>query len=343
MPWRPATDDELQQAQTEGWLPGSGGAPAGGGMTSGLQGMQALAQQLNPAGQLRGQPLLDYMEKNDPEGAEFVKALKEGRATGSGRNLQKMIPIATAIYGSDFDQGAYAGRLQTRKSFMSGGKDWQNLQSYGQTIGHATELLDSIGDLGNVSFAPGVVNAGTHWLKRNLGNEKFQAAENRFNSAKGAVSEELARAFRATGMAESDVKGWKDQLDENASPAALRSTVQEAMKLLESRMETTTAGWNQSFPDQPRTVQDNLKLVAPHAAGRFEDIQAMDPTTGQMPPRQQGAQGAPGPPGPQGAAMPQNAPAPAAMAPGGIREGQTATNRQTGQRIIFRNGAWGPM
>jgi hypothetical protein len=31
------------------------------------------------------------------------------------------------------------------------------------------------------------------------------------------------------------------------------------------------------------------------------------------------------------------------MAPGGIREGQTATNRQTGQRIIFRNGAWGPL
>jgi hypothetical protein len=318
------------------------GFAGGGAAGNAMQGLQALAQQVNPAGQLQGQQLLDYMEKTDPEGASFVKALHEGRAPGTGRNLQQMMPIATAIW-PDFDQSTYAGRMQTRKSFSSGGKDWQNLQSYGQTIGHATELLDSIGDLGNVSFAPGVVNAGTHWLKRNLGNEKFQAAENRFNSAKGAVSEELARAFRATGMAESDVKGWRDQLDENSSPAALRSTVQEAMKLLESRMETTTAGWNQSFPDQPRTVQDNLKLVAPHAAGRFEDIQAMDPTTGQMPPRQQGAQGAPGPGGLQGAGMPQTAPAAAAMAPGGIREGQTATNRQTGQRIIFRNGAWGPM
>jgi hypothetical protein len=314
-------------------------AGSGGGMNP-MQGLQALAQQVNPAGQLQGQQLLDYMEKTDPEGASFVKALHEGRAPGTGRNLQQMMPIATAIW-PDFDQGNYTARMQTRKSFSSGGKDWQNLQSYGQTIGHATELLDSIGDLGNVSFAPGVVNAGTHWLRRNLGDTGFQAAENRFSSAKGAVSEELARAFRATGMAESDVKAWKDQLDENASPAALRSTVQEAMKLLESRMETTTAGWNQSFPDQQRTVQDNLKLVAPHAADRFEGIQAMDPTTGQMPARR--AQGAPGPQGPQGAGMPQNAPAAAAVAPGGIREGQTATNRQTGQRIIFRNGAWGPM
>jgi hypothetical protein len=188
-----------------------------------------------------------------------------------------------------------------------------------------------------------VINAGTHWLKRNLGDQGFQSAESRFNAAKGAVSHELATAFRKSGMAESDIKGWQDQLDENASPVQLRSTVQEALKLLESRMETTTAGWNQSFPDQQRTVQDNLRLTAPHAAQRFDDIQAMDPVTGQMPPRQQGAQGAPGPGGPQGAGMPQNAPAAAAVAPGGIREGQTATNRQTGQRIIFRNGAWGPM
>jgi hypothetical protein len=334
MPMTEVTDPALLGQLNAGYGGGGGVSPA--------QGLQALAQQFNPAGQLQGQDLLDYMEKSDPEGASFVKALHEGRAPGTGRNLQQMMPIATAIW-PDFDQTAYAGRMQTRKSFSSGGKDWQNLQAYGTTIGHATELLDSIGDLGNVSFAPGVINEGAHWLKRNLGNQGFQAAESRFNAAKGAVSHELATAFRKSGMAESDIKGWQDQLNENASPVQLRSTVQEALKLLESRMETTTAGWNQSFPDQPRTVQDNLKLTAPHAADRFEAIQAMDPVTGQMPSRQQGAQGAPGPGGPQGAAMPQSAPAPAAVAPGGIREGQTATNRQTGQRIIFRNGAWGPL
>jgi hypothetical protein len=35
--------------------------------------------------------------------------------------------------------------------------------------------------------------------------------------------------------------------------------------------------------------------------------------------------------------------APGGGAPAGFAEGQTATNPQTGQRIVFRNGAWRPM
>jgi hypothetical protein len=42
-----------------------------------------------------------------------------------------------------------------------------------------------------------------------------------------------------------------------------------------------------------------------------------------------------------GAAVSGGAPASAANAPFG--EGATATNRQTGQRMIFRNGQWQPM
>jgi hypothetical protein len=353
MPWQPVSDDELQHAQTQGWLPAGGGAPGGAGGGT-MQGLQAMAQQLNPAGQLQGQDLLNYMERNDPEGASFAKALYEGRAPGTGRNLQQMMKLASAIW-PDFDAGVYQGRAQARKSFMPGGKDYGNVRAYSTAIGHATETMKAIDDLHNSQMFPGIINPLWQGVKENLGDAQFQGAKERFERSRDALASELATAFRSQGVAEGDINRWQEGLQTSKSPVELRAGVQQALKLLGSRMETSLGGWNQTFPNRQMTLDDMLAIYSPHAAPDYHRLLNIDPATGQVPRGRMAPDtgvpgpapgGLPAPAGPQGAGGPQIAPAGPAAAPGGmggIREGQTATNRQTGQRIIFRNGGWEPL
>src|SRR5215472_16611750 len=117
MPWKEIEDPELLRQLGPGPGPAQAQVP-GGGMPWD-----------NPVGQLQGQPLLKYLEQNDPSTAAFVKALHEGKATAGGRNLQQMIPIASAIW-DDFDASAYPARLAARKAFAPGGQQAKNVQAY---------------------------------------------------------------------------------------------------------------------------------------------------------------------------------------------------------------------
>jgi hypothetical protein len=281
---------------------------------------------------LSGTDLLEHLKQTDPVTAAGIEAMHEGRLPGTGRNLQKLMPLAAlaAPPGDPFDAGVYQARQQARKSFTAGGKDWQNIQRYGTAINHATELMGTIPDLGNTSLAPGFVNPVSQFVKENIGNTKFQEAQARFARAKEALSSELGAAFRAQGLAEADVNRWEQGLHQADSPVALRSSVQEALRLLGGRMETTLSGWNNTFPNKPKTLDDILELAQPGMSQKYHSLLNVDAQTGKM---GGGAAAA----GPNAGGTPQG---PAAQ-PDPL-EGRTAINPQTGQRIMRRGGQWVP-
>jgi hypothetical protein len=284
---------------------------------------------------LTGEDYLNAVFPGDNASKAAVRAISQYKMAGTGRNIQKLMPHAAA-YDPTFDQTRYLPNIALRKSFESGA-DADNVKSYITAINHASGLDDAVNRMNNFTRAPHLLNSISQSVKYNSGNEQFQAALEDFRAHKTGVASELAKAFRNAGMAEADVQHWMDQIQETDSPVALHQAVRSAMGMLGGRMEATLNKWNSAMPNQPKTVD---QLLGPSAANYHRIL-----APGLMGGTQGAPQSAQTPQGGMGIASgPQNAPAAApGRAPGAYTEGQTATNRSTGERMIFRGGQWQPL
>jgi hypothetical protein len=211
---------------------------------------------------LQGPELLQHLEKNDPVTAAGVKGLIEGNISSSGRNLQKLAPLASLV-DPTFDASQYPIRLATRKNYTSG-KQFQEVQAINTVAGHLDNLSKSADDLNNTRFP---------WWNT-VANTPLQATGDprvdKFNTDKQAVTNELSKAYRGGHVTEGDVREWQSNISAAKSPEQLKAVIGEMNELLNSKRAALEDGYRSSMGKAP--LPEEFSSVSKRAGEVFNRV-----------------------------------------------------------------------
>jgi hypothetical protein len=119
------------------------------------------------------------------------------------------------------------------------------------------------------------------------------------------VAPEIVGIWRNAGGAEADIKRDIDSLKSSNTPEQLHGAILNIAGLMRSKIESNNYEYKSTMGHEPPQP-----FIRPDAETALQKLE-----------KRAGGQGA-------------------ASAVGGIQEGATATNPQTGQKIVFRNGKW---
>lgn len=218
----------------------------------------------------------DAFLKTLPAGvASQIKGYAEGKIqpspylmrTPAGQQMMQLV----SQYDPSFDAVNYGARAATQKDFTSG-KAAQNITAINTAMGHLLGLRKAYDNLdqgtfeGNGDFP--ALNAVKNFIGTQLGNENIQKNTADVSTKAHAVSEELAKVFRSTGMAESDVKAWEDKIDAKATPAQQKAIIDGAIELMNSRLQALGQQYNQGMG----TNKDGIQLLSPTAQQAYQQI-----------------------------------------------------------------------
>lgn len=246
-----------------------------------------------------------YLSSIDPTTAAQVKALAEGRmAFPSGTALkspywQGMLQHV-AQYDPSFDAVNYNARSGTRKAFTSG-KEAQTVNALNTVAEHLGTFSDDASDLNNTSFP--AINTVKNWIAGQTGDPTIA----RFNTAKKAVADEVAKVWRASGGSQADIEENLNNLNGAQSPAQLNAAIGTLTQLIHGKI----AALQDQYGAGMGTTANPRALISPEAQTAFDktlsragvDTTAFNQSVGaQLPQTGQSA--------PQGAASPAPAPAP---------------------------------
>jgi len=151
----------------------------------------------------------------------------------------KVLPLV-AQYDPTFDATQYNARMKLRQDFTSG-KSAQAIRSLNTVIQHMDSLDKAAAGLDN-----------SQWQLWNYAANKGREASgdprvDKFNTAATAVEDELSAVFKATGSTDTSIKQWKDRLSASKSPEQYKGIIQEAVNLLDGRMQAIQGTWNQGM------------------------------------------------------------------------------------------------
>jgi hypothetical protein len=240
-------------------------------------------------------------------------------------------------YDPSYVTSQYPAASKMRSSLTSGDYS-KTLQSANLVIQHLNTMkmsFDKMGNMGGIgTLANGPLNAG----KEALGDKNIAA----FNTARDGVATELSKVFRGTGaMSEKEIEEWKSNFNRDMSPEAMQASIQQAMEMLNARLDTVKAAYNnalgrpQDFTFLTSKTVDalkNLNIDASALDPLVDDANAADLTAGfrnedgsagtrAPPPDPAPADGQPAAPaaapGPQAAPAAPTAP-PVSMTPRGV-------------------------
>lgn len=195
-----------------------------------------------------------------PQMAAQVKALAEGRmAFPSGFALkspywQNMLS-AVAAYDPSFDAVNYNARSKTRNSFVAG-PDANNINALNTAMGHADNLSSSLAALNNTGSP--MINRPLNAIQDAVLGDPRQT---KVNEDINALSSEMAKVFRSTGMSVADIDHWRSTLSQNMSPDQQKAAVGEALSLMGSRLDALGVKYDQGMG----TTGNPLKLLSPKA------------------------------------------------------------------------------
>lgn len=205
-----------------------------------------------------------YLQAIEPTKAAQVKALAEGRmAFPTGTALkspywQSMLQDV-AQYDPTFDAVNYNARAGTRKAFTSG-KEAQTVNSLNTVAEHLGTLSDYAGDLHNTSFQP--YNRVKNAIAGTFGDPDIA----KFNTAKKAVADEVAKVWRASGGSEADIQENLRNLDGAQSPEQLNAAIGTLTKLIGGKV----AALQDQYTSGMGTTKDLRPLVSPEAKDAFD-------------------------------------------------------------------------
>lgn len=272
-----------------------GGLPGAAGGVNGAQGTPGTPQ-------LSGDSFLQTLP---PSAASQVKAIAEGKMPfPSGFALktpywQQMLS-AVSQYDPSFDAVNYNARSKARGSFTSG-PDANNITALNTAMNHAASLKDAYDSLGNTNYP--AYNSLTNYLGNALGSQNTQTNTAAVAARGHALSGELAKVFRSSGMAESDIKAWEDKLSTSATPAQSKEILNSAMDLMEGRLSALAEKYNQGMG----TSKQGIELLSPAAQKAYLKVRGSVPQTtssnGIMPQQAGQPQGQPQPTGPRPVTM----------------------------------------
>jgi hypothetical protein len=267
-----------------------------------------------------------------------VKALAEGRMpfpTGFSMRSPMMQTLIREVsqYDPSFDAADYKRRSNTYTAFTTG-KQGQNIASFNTVLGHLGTLRNSADELLSLEPFKGRFG-GANWLSQSVlsgtkggltpRDSKEYAAMQQFALDAQGVASEMERAFRGTGGNVTEIEQWKQRLDSANNPDAMRKVIEEAGKLLGSRIDAL----NDSYQRGMGPRREVSELLSPRARRVYEAIQAGEPPPSeQIIPsgRNQAGAAVPIPPQTAGAAQPpapqpQAGQSPAAPAVGTVMQG----------------------
>lgn len=215
----------------------------------------------------------DFLKTLPPAIASQVKGIATGSqqlptGMGGAANRQALLQLVNT-YDPSFDAVNYNARANTRKDFTSG-KSAQNITALNTAMGHLSSLSDAYDSLGN-GGSP-LINTATNAVQNALGYTDAQKATQKATSDVStdahAVSEELAKVFRSTGMAESDVKAWEKNLSTSASPTQSKAIIGDAIELMNSRLDSLGQQYNQGMG----TTKNGIELLSPKAQQAYQKL-----------------------------------------------------------------------
>lgn len=246
-------------------VPGTNAAPAVGGNNTSIPPTNMSANGRND----------DYLNALPMAISTQVKALADGKMQfPSGMAIQKpywqQMLQAVGQYDPSFDAVNYNARSATRKDFTSG-KSAQNITSLNTAIGHLDALDKAFAGLKNSDYP--IYNSIANAVGRNIGNTDIQTAVKDVNSKAIAVSGELAKVFRSTGMSQKEIEDWKDQISPNNSPAENKKVIESAIDLMNSRLDAVGEQYNKGMG----TTADSLQLLSPKAQKIIQRLQSTQP------------------------------------------------------------------
>lgn len=232
-----------------------------------------------------GQPFQQNVQPaNDPtaglNGDDYLKAIPQDRADIARKVANGEVDVASlpnrgnyrmqvlsdaARFDPTFNPADYKTRLATRKDFTSG-KSAQNITSFNTAIGHLDTLDKSIDPLGNRS------SSWYNWATAPISEQtdpKYQVALKNFRTAKQAVADELARAFKGAGGTVHDISEWEKTINAADSPEALHAATKQAVELLHSRINAVGDQYNRGMGK----TTDPVSLLSPKAQETLQRLE----------------------------------------------------------------------
>jgi hypothetical protein len=216
---------------------------------------------------LTGQDFLKSVQ--DPGMQHMIQAIAEGRmavpkiyrASKGGEIGASEIAQAVNSYDPSFDAVNYNARQGTLKGFTSG-KEAQTVNALNTVAEHLGTLSDYADALNNTSY-PAINSLANTYLKQ-TGDPRIA----RFDTAKKAAADEVAKVWRATGGSEADVQENLKNLDGAQSPEQLHAAIGTLVQLIGGKL----AALNDQYSSGMGTAANRHSIVSPEANAAFQKV-----------------------------------------------------------------------
>lgn len=185
-----------------------------------------------------GQTDDEYLKKLPRETQDIVKGLTDytldiSKVSSIRGNERQKLAAAAKRYDPSFDMSQYSARSKMRQS-MTSGQYSQAINSSNLVIQHLDKLSKIAKTMDNSSYP--MWNALTNTWSKQTGDDEIT----NFETARAAAAAELAKVFKGTGSSSlTEIKDWEDNLDPNASPKQIQTSIKTLVTdLLGSRLDT---------------------------------------------------------------------------------------------------------
>lgn len=266
-------------------------------------GMEALQAAQNAG--VSGEALYAHMPKGI---APVVKAMIEGRqplpSTTAMRSPATLALIEAAhTVDPTFDATTWKSRNEAGPDW-SKGKSAEMVRAANQTLGHVDSLMKSMDALKNRAMP--AWNAVANTVSEGFGTGE----QTSFRLNAHAVAEEMSKVFKGANLSDAEIKSWEHNLSENMSPTQQRAAISKLSELLHGSLEALEKKRSDALG--PVAAAKAPPIIGPEGQAVLKRVKDWVDGNG----------------------------APAQANSGGIQEGATATNPQTGAKITFRGGKW---
>lgn len=271
-----------------------------------------------PDASITGDDYAKYLKGIDPTRLAKAQSVLEGKTILNAYSLKS--PAGNQMYTDamrldpSFDMTTGPARQATRKDFTSGASS-KNITSLNTALGHAASWMDSANALKNNED----VGHPYNYLKNQIKGATSYPELTSFNDNADALADELTRTFRGSGGSVSEVENWRKNLSPNMSPSEMKASAQKLGDLIDSRLDalgtTYSKGMNKDI--------DPTSLLSPKAQAAYNKIRGSSSANTNAT-----------------VANPTANDAPGKEIQSGPQEGATATNKATGQRMVYKAGRW---
>lgn len=291
---------KVQQGTKFSDVPGMGRGSANGGVATAVDETKPLYDQY-PKGQ---QGVIDSMLAGrlpPPSSFALSKPYWQGLITAADEK-------AKAMGQPGFDAGIWSQRNQTYQDFSTKGKSGQTLNALATVQGHLEKLSNAGEELDNGGWR--IWNSIRNGVASDtpLDPVRRQALQ-KVKDAIIPVMDEMARAYKAGQMSDTEIKRWSTLINTADSKEAMRQATADFYDFLETKKQALVRQHKDILhSDPPGMANDQSERVSKLLHDRNVGVGANTQAQGNT--------------------------------PQAAKEGDTATNPNTKQKAIFKGGKW---